>query len=57
MQIAAIEAPRTRQKEQASFLVTVSAADFMASMLQLFSKALRLVKAALMNPKQQGGFA
>jgi len=29
----------------------------MASMLQLLSKALRLVKAALMNPKQQGGFA
>jgi len=57
MKIAATEAPRSRQKEQASFLVTVSAPDFMTSMLLLLSKALRLVKASLISPKQQGGFA
>jgi len=57
MKIVAIEAPRSSQKEQAAFLVTVSAADFMASMLRLLSKALRLVEAALTSPKQQGRFA
>jgi hypothetical protein len=57
MKIAAIEDPGSRHEEQASFLMTASAADFMASMFWLLSKTAHLVDAALVSPKQQGGFA
>jgi hypothetical protein len=56
MKITAIEGPKSRQKEQASFLVTVSAVGFLVAILRLLSKALRLVEAALICPKQQGRF-
>lgn len=57
MKIAAIQAPGSRQKEQALPLVNVAAAGCMASMLRLLSKALRLVEVALISPKQYGDFA
>jgi uncharacterized membrane protein len=57
MKITAIEGPKSRQKEQASFLVTVAAVGIMVSMLRLLSKALRLVEAAFVCPKEQGRFA
>ncbi|HSI13113.1 MAG TPA: hypothetical protein VK961_13770 [Chthoniobacter sp.] len=58
MNIATIEeASRDSLKEQASFFVTASAADLMASTVQFLSRAFRLEEVALINPQLQRSFA